>query len=843
MTLTRSYRPPAWIEELAPAAIVPATPPLAHVSFRSVWPELVDAARARTLSRRGSSFYAWGDPPDTAAAEIRALAVRVFERVVRGEADADFDVELEAATLALAESLRIGPPDRRERLRRAYWHWAERAGRPTALRTFFRSLGFKTNHRYTPTNEVFLDVEVSPTLRDGDDAFLASVVAADAALASVVLELCPTRISRDRCARLVAAGAVDQAADLVESAPADEIRHLGALLPLARTVEHASALIRAGGCRGPDLTRAMISFGESIASAVLEGAEAERHVPGRWIGPLACLPSERAATLLITQLKPGLDEARIERALHNMPEHAVVVLERVRPSRPKHRKLIDGLLSRLREVDVPLTIEPENPNPDRHDAHDDLPAILRAPPWSDPTGRSTKGPAKKAPRLFTGAERVVGPRLRSGAPFNTAMTTVLIQLLALSARDRVVDGLDDVWDACDEASAIAFLESLVDAWITGGMVPAHSWVLRGAALFGSDAALPLLDRFARTLLRDASRSRALACLDAIGSVGSIHATRVLARFAHGAKSDVVRDHAQALLVRIASSLGISVDALEDEIADDLGLSPDGERSLAPGGAYVVRLGPDLSLQLVGTDGRRLRTIPKAAAEAATNWRALRTEAPRVVRAHVSRLERMMGDERRVAGDVFVRSFVSHPVVGPIVSKLVWCAFDGGGGFVTSFMLRSGALADIDVQPMALDGTTIGLLHPSASYVNVEEIARWRAQLESRAIEQPFDQLGRRIEALTLEELVARTQDGVATTDKLFALRSVGWRMEQNSMDVRALTRRLGSNELRLAIDPPLFSRTSVRHRVRLEATGDAGFTPVQLGELAAQLARLDDASP
>jgi hypothetical protein len=101
---------------------------------------------------------------------------------------------------------------------------------------------------------------------------------------------------------------------------------------------------------------------------------------------------------------------------------------------------------------------------------------------------------------------------------------------------------------------------------------------------------------------------------------------------------------------------------------------------------------------------------KAASEA---WKHLKSEAEKVSRDRFARLERMMGEERRVDADVFVDAFVKHPLVGHLVKRLVWGAFDASGALLETFRVaedRTYATVEDDTYEIPQDAV-VGLIHP------------------------------------------------------------------------------------------------------------------------------------
>ena len=459
----------------------------------------------------------------------------------------------------------------------------------------------------------------------------------------------------------------------------------------------------------------------------------------------------------------------------------------------------------------------------------------------------------KAPKMPDGLESLPRVKLRDGRAISGEAQGALLEMLAFSPLDPPYVGVEPVVEACEPASLDALAEALVRTWVAGGMVSAHEWMVRQVALIGTDAAARFLDGRARSWAADGSKQRAMLGLEVLGAMGTDLALSLVGRVSRSSQRQYMKDRALAILAEIAASRGLTADELEDRTAPDLGLDEAGSLTL-DFGPRVFHVGFDEHLApFVRTaEGERLDSFPRAnkndeapkAKAASEAWKALKAEAEKVSADQISRLERMMGDERRVAPEIFVSAFLNHPLVGHLARRLVWGAYDAAGALVSTFRVaedRSLATSEDRTYTLATgEGAPhIGVVHPLA--LDEAQKAEWGGQLSSYEILQPFPQMGREIEPLALAMVPARYSGKKAPSSLLYGLRRHGWRVSADEMGINGYERRIGNTSFYLGFSPSLVTGESAMHDMTVRVyEDDAGGTRpapsrIQVAEVVRQL--------
>jgi Domain of unknown function (DUF4132) len=199
--------------------------------------------------------------------------------------------------------------------------------------------------------------------------------------------------------------------------------------------------------------------------------------------------------------------------------------------------------------------------------------------------------------------------------------------------------------------------------------------------------------------------------------------------------------------------------LADRLVPDLGLGPDGSLALDYGPrSFEVRVDDALVPYIVEAGGARRKDLPKPAgtddaelaAASRRQFTALRKQARAVAAEQAARLERAMVTSRRWTAADLHDLFVSHPLMGPLVGRLLWATFDPA---VTAWQLGpDGGVIGLDGTPITLGpAATVGIAHP----VHLgDDRAAWARRFDDAGIDQPFPQLHREAYALTAAERAA-----------------------------------------------------------------------------------------
>lgn len=457
----------------------------------------------------------------------------------------------------------------------------------------------------------------------------------------------------------------------------------------------------------------------------------------------------------------------------------------------------------------------------------------------------------KPPKIMDGLESLPRIALRDGRLLPAECNVTLLEMLAFTSMDPPYAGIEQTKAACDPRSLDVFVEALVRTWVAAGMPSAHEWAVRAVAVIGTDKAARFLFDRARAWAQDNQKQRALLAIDVLGAMGTDLSLSLVGRMSRSSLRQYMKDRATELLAAIAANRGLSSDELEDRTAPDLGLDAQGTVVLDFGPrAFRVGFDEHLTPFVQTSEGERLDAFPRpnknddaAKAKASSEtWKLLKSEAEKVSRDQVARLERMMADERRVDAEVFVDSFVNHPLVGHLTKRLVWGAFDAEGALLQSFRVSEDkSLATVDDDPYALpEGAHVGLVHPYALRSQPGLTARWGQVLSDYAVMQPFGQLSRPEVTFAMEAVGTRYLDKKAPTSLLYTLRAHGWRASVGEYaEIEGFIRTLGDYQIRLSLRQPMVTgEPSKLHDVSIStwAEGDvAKPSAVQLAELVYRL--------
>ncbi|GAA2124099.1 DUF4132 domain-containing protein [Glycomyces algeriensis] len=325
--------------------------------------------------------------------------------------------------------------------------------------------------------------------------------------------------------------------------------------------------------------------------------------------------------------------------------------------------------------------------------------------------------------------------------------THLITILALSAPRVHHPGTDIVAQHCDAESLTQFSHALFQLWLSAGAPPADTWAVDQLARFGTDATAALLEPLVLTWPGGDQSDRAGYALYALAAIGTETAFNVLHRMSRLRKYPVTTALARKLAAQVASGFGEDVETLADRLVPDLGVGDPESLALDYGPRrFHVRFDERLRPSLVDGAGKQRLRLPQPgvrddadlAAAAKTRYQRLAKDLERLVAEQTERLDDAMYSGRTWTVPEF-RLIARHPVLGSLVSRLVWLADHDGTrfGFRTA---EDGGFADAHEKLVGLpDAATIRLAHPA---LLGEELPAWNEIFNDYAILQPIEQLGR-----------------------------------------------------------------------------------------------------
>ena len=242
------------------------------------------------------------------------------------------------------------------------------------------------------------------------------------------------------------------------------------------------------------------------------------------------------------------------------------------------------------------------------------------------------------------------------------------------------------------------------------------------------------------------RAQLTALLTALAANGHPKALAVLQE-ATRHKMRMVRQAAVGLVEQVAQWRGWSAQELADRTVPTAGFDPDGVLRLSYGEReFTGRLTPDLRIVLSDASGKVLKTLPEARVSedsvvvnaAKKELRAARKDARAVLVHQSARLYEAMCASRTWSGADWRELLAGHPLVGRLVTRLVWTAATGGD-VVVFRPTEDGALLGVnDVEVPLGEGAVVGLAH--GTLLEPAQVEAWRAHLADYQVEPLFDQL-------------------------------------------------------------------------------------------------------
>jgi hypothetical protein len=256
-------------------------------------------------------------------------------------------------------------------------------------------------------------------------------------------------------------------------------------------------------------------------------------------------------------------------------------------------------------------------------------------------------------------------------------------------------------------------------------------------------------------------SQAKALMEVLAAIGSAAALQVLLAAANRMKQRSVQDFAGALVDDIAARNGWTPAQLADRTVPTGGFDSDGFLELDCGEdrTYRLQLGAQDDIIILNPEGREVKALPgprvdeeKPLVDAAKKLLSnARKEVKQVLTAQTARLQEAMFLQRTWDVAEWESFLAGHPLVGRLASRLVWDGLGSEGQSLALFRpLGDGSYTDPEDNDLALaDFTAVRLAH--SSLMEAGAIAKWRQHLADYAVEAPFDQLGRDLPVLGLDQ--------------------------------------------------------------------------------------------
>ena len=270
------------------------------------------------------------------------------------------------------------------------------------------------------------------------------------------------------------------------------------------------------------------------------------------------------------------------------------------------------------------------------------------------------------------------------------------------------------------------------------------------------------------------RAQLAALMTALAANGHPDALALLQSAARGHAMRSIRKTATALLEQVARWRGWSADELADRMIPTAGFDDDGALRLSYGGRTVIaRPTPEGGVVLADADGRPLKSLPAArtsddpggADGAKKRLGSARRQVKAVMSLQASRLYEAMCASRTWPADQWRELLADHPLVGRLVTRLIWEALPDGVRFRPA---EDGALLGADDAAVELaPGAAVRLAHRTA--LSGAEADAWRRHLADYEVSPPFDQLGATAPDVPADAVAIQSPGGRRVTT-VFALR-------------------------------------------------------------------------
>lgn len=307
-----------------------------------------------------------------------------------------------------------------------------------------------------------------------------------------------------------------------------------------------------------------------------------------------------------------------------------------------------------------------------------------------------------------------------------------------------------------------------DKWVESGEENRKKWAAFFGIIYGGNS---IIDKVKREIL-DLSKKKKLALvgdlIKALALTGTPSALLVVDGISRKFKYTSVKEKAKEALVFAANEMGITQDELSDRIVPNLGFDKYGYRRFSYGEReFTVVLTHDMELSIYDEDGKKYKKMPvpgkrddeEIAKESYSEFKALKKEIKDISSIQKIRFEAALSKERRWKISAWKENFVHNPIMNIFAIGLIWGEYKDGKLVNTFRYLGDGTFTTIDDEELDLtDDSLIGLIHPLE--LTTEELEGWKNQLEDYEINQPINQLNRKIFKVTDDEALEKSFTGL-----------------------------------------------------------------------------------
>mgnify|MGYP000914991593 FL=1 len=324
----------------------------------------------------------------------------------------------------------------------------------------------------------------------------------------------------------------------------------------------------------------------------------------------------------------------------------------------------------------------------------------------------------------------------------------------------------------EPSDAAALAARVVRAWIAQDTYVGSAMADKGLLAFAVGMDDGELAGLVRAYMRDNPGRRAQfdALVRALCANGRDRALQVLLGVARRHKMAGVQATAAALAREIASERGWSDEELADRTVPTAGFDGDGLLHLSYGDReFTGRLTSDFKIEVSDGAGRTRKSLPPARSgedaevvrAAKKRLSAARKEAKEVLTLQSERLYEAMCACRTWSAREWRELLVGHPLVGRLVTRLIWTATPPEGGPLTFRPTEDGELIGADDAVVELEPHAVVSLAHRVQLAD-GQAAAWRQHLADYAVEPLFDQLSATVPRIEKNQKVLTDLQGHMT---------------------------------------------------------------------------------
>jgi hypothetical protein len=314
-----------------------------------------------------------------------------------------------------------------------------------------------------------------------------------------------------------------------------------------------------------------------------------------------------------------------------------------------------------------------------------------------------------------------------------------------------VQAMASIYQQLGQPKSLAALESEVRRNLTltvKGSAIDRKGILAVAGACGGSGLVPMVQSYLKVWYgMRAAQCKALLAM--LAHLDCPEAVQYLLTVARRFRTKGIQEEAQLRLSERAQRLGWSLEDMADLSLPTGGLDEEGKLQLDYGGRTVqAELLPDLSWRLSDDQGKRLKSLPAAAAQddnekvklATRTFKAAQKSIKELARSLGDRLYDAMGSGRTWNWEIWQTCLLRHPVARKLCQSLIWCARRGSDR-VAFRPSDDGSLINADQQLVELTAEwSVSLAHPVG--LTPAELAAWHDHLSDYVLVPPFRQLSR-----------------------------------------------------------------------------------------------------